>query len=338
MKSKLFGLGAKMALALLAVGMTVTSCYDSENVDIVAPTQPEPASYVIVGNVTDGATGAAITTATYSIDNGNYVQVNGDGAFVIEDLTQGSHVVRVSAPTYTDAVRTIYLQATADGGVCIGNADFVLYTAEAGDGDLIYPDAGYEGDGTNPGVPATVADAEALLATVETSILNAFDGAANINMDEVTITVDPATGNTVLTAPAEVTTAVGEPRTVVLPTYDGFASSITPETDDIFATRALTDGQIWLASAEHALNLPYGLTATTRTYTIDGLAGQSISGYTLTILFMNRTLSFDGAEGTVMYQSTWTVEPTYESHDSHDSHDGHGTNNGAGGGNTNQGY
>ena len=40
MKSKFFGLSAKLALAVLAVGTTLTSCYDSENGDVNKPYTP----------------------------------------------------------------------------------------------------------------------------------------------------------------------------------------------------------------------------------------------------------------------------------------------------------
>lgn len=56
MKSKLFGLGAKLALAILAVGTTLTGCYDSENGDVTKPYVAPDAVYSIVGTVstTDG--------------------------------------------------------------------------------------------------------------------------------------------------------------------------------------------------------------------------------------------------------------------------------------------
>ena len=77
MKSKLFGLGAKMALALLAVGMTVTSCYDSENVDIIQPDQPVAPKYYIAGNITDAETGDIVTNATVTIDGTAVTLTNG---------------------------------------------------------------------------------------------------------------------------------------------------------------------------------------------------------------------------------------------------------------------
>ena len=335
MKSKFFGLSAKLALAILAVGTTLTSCYDSENVDIVAPSQPEPATYVIVGNITDAATGLPLSEGVAVTVDGNAQTVNASGYFEATGLSAGSHEVKVSAPTYNDAVRTIYLAETAEGGVCVGNADFALYTADAS-ADLVYPDGGYEGDGVDAGKPATKEQAEAMLAAVEGDILAAFNGVADIDLEAISIKVDE-NGNTVLTAPAEVSVEVGESKTVVLPYFEGFASSIAPETDNIF-TKAVTDGQIWLASAENQLGMSYGMTARTQQYTIPGVAGKSIAAYTLTILFKNRILSFQNAEGTVMYQSTWSVEPVYESHDSHDSHNSHGNSNGAGGGNSNQGF
>ena len=57
MKSRFFGLSAKLALAVLAVGFTFTSCYDSANDGIIVPGDvdvviPAP-KYEVTGYVTD---------------------------------------------------------------------------------------------------------------------------------------------------------------------------------------------------------------------------------------------------------------------------------------------
>lgn len=330
MKSKFFGLSAKLALAILAVGTTMTSCYDSENVDIVAPNPVEPAKYVIAGNLTDGTTGMAIDPTVTNVEvtiGGASVTVDANGYFEQDGLNPGAHVVEVKAEGYYDAKRTIYLQEVGDGGISYGNADFVLYGPEAG---VTLPDSD---------VPASDAQGNVILDQEKANLLAVFE---NLGIDTETVELKVENGKTILTAPAETNTAVGESLTVTLPYYGGFASTVALEADDIF-TKSITDGQIWNASAEALLNLPYGLVqgTGTREYTITCGGNESIISYTLTIVFENRTLSFEGAEGTVMYQSSWSVDPEYDSHDNHDSHDSHnnhGDGNGAGGGNSNMGY
>ena len=62
MKSKFFGNGAKLALAVLAVcGTLFTSCYEKAEVD--EATKPAPAKYYIAGTITDATTGQVLTTA-----------------------------------------------------------------------------------------------------------------------------------------------------------------------------------------------------------------------------------------------------------------------------------
>ena len=134
MKSKLFGLGAKMALALLAVGMTVTSCYDSENVDIIQPDQPVAPKYYIAGNITDAETGDIVTNATVTIDGTAVTLTN--GAFN-QEVSVGdagaSFVVAVVADGYRDVSRTIFFPAMGNGTVTVGNADFALVGVTASD-------------------------------------------------------------------------------------------------------------------------------------------------------------------------------------------------------------
>lgn len=78
MKSKFFGLNAKLALAVLAVGTMFTSCYDSENGDVVKPYEPTDAVYYVAGTVTDVETGAALNAevtvngVAATITDGNY--------------------------------------------------------------------------------------------------------------------------------------------------------------------------------------------------------------------------------------------------------------------------
>ncbi len=84
MKTKFFGISAKLALAILAVsGSLFTSCYDSVDGDVtVPPTYPNPV-FTVTGQVTDALTGKPIDQATVAMTglsaastttdaNGNY--------------------------------------------------------------------------------------------------------------------------------------------------------------------------------------------------------------------------------------------------------------------------
>lgn len=64
MKSKFFGLNAKLALAVLAVGTMFTGCYDSENGDVTQPYQAPDAVYTFTGTVTSEVTGKGVGQAT----------------------------------------------------------------------------------------------------------------------------------------------------------------------------------------------------------------------------------------------------------------------------------
>lgn len=67
MKSKLFGLNAKLALAVLAVGTMFASCYDSENGDVTKPYKAPKAVITIAGTVTNNVTGAPVEKAGVSL-------------------------------------------------------------------------------------------------------------------------------------------------------------------------------------------------------------------------------------------------------------------------------
>lgn len=127
-------------------------------------------------------------------------------------------------------------------------------------------------------------------------------------------------GNIVVTEDTPVSVATGESATVNIEVFTGFNSNITPAT-----TKALTPGEIWLASASKYLNRTYGLQVKLISYIIPGVLGKTITGFKQTSVLTTETLTFDGLTGTVIYQGTansYVIEPVYESHDSHDAHGG----------------
>ena len=115
MKSKFFGLNAKLALAVLAVGTMFTGCYDSENGDVTKPYQPLPASYYVMGTITDAETGETLTDATVTV-NGASVSLT-DGSYSTEAKV-GTNTVTVQHADYNNGElvkRTIDIKAVEDG-------------------------------------------------------------------------------------------------------------------------------------------------------------------------------------------------------------------------------
>ena len=323
MKSKLFGFSAKMALAAVAVCGMLTSCYEKEEIDNTGSTQlPDPV-YVLYGNVTNAQTGEAIANASVSID-GTAVAADANGYFVKTDLTGGkAYTVVVDMDGYLKATRTVYMQTVNKGETCIVVADIALY------------DAASQAAEPEINTPATKEQSTVMMNAAKAQVTELLGSVQGLDAENIAISVDE-NGNTVVKAGVEVTAAVGENVTVAVPSFTGFASTITPETT---FTKALTEAQIWVASAERALNRSYGLSLISVNKVLEGQVGKSINGYTLTITMENRALQFNGREGYATYQASAVVAPTYESHDSHDSHNTHGSDPNAGGGDGNsQGY
>lgn len=132
MKSKFFGLSAKLALAILAVSTTLTSCYDSENGDVTKPYKAPNAVYTFVVNVIDGITGKPVsnatvtagTTACANVGNGVYqVVVNNDqtGTKMPASLT-----ISVSATNYEAASQTIAVAEITNGQAITCYANVIL--------------------------------------------------------------------------------------------------------------------------------------------------------------------------------------------------------------------
>jgi hypothetical protein len=79
-----------------------------------SPATP-PKTFSLSGTVTDGTTGAGLAGANVSVtsgqDTGASVTTSSSGAYTLPALTQGTLVVRASAPNYLSASKTISLDA-----------------------------------------------------------------------------------------------------------------------------------------------------------------------------------------------------------------------------------
>lgn len=119
MKSRFFGLSAKLALAVLAVGFTFTSCYDSASDNVVVPVTPGqielPAPvYEITGYVTDFLTGSAISGATVSTPLGS-ASTDATGYYKVSSGTAASGTVEISAADYQNVSLTLNITALKTG-------------------------------------------------------------------------------------------------------------------------------------------------------------------------------------------------------------------------------
>lgn len=128
MKSRFFGLSAKLALAALAVGLTFTSCYDSANENVVVPVTPGeivlPAPmYEITGYVTDFLTGNAIEGATVTTPLG-VAATDGTGFYKVTSASAASGQVEIAAAGYQTAKFNLTITEVKTGMSC--------YTVNAG--------------------------------------------------------------------------------------------------------------------------------------------------------------------------------------------------------------
>lgn len=128
MKSRFFGLSAKLALAALAVGFTFTSCYDSANENVVVPGTPGevvlPAPmYEITGYVTDFLTGSAIEGAIVTTPLGG-ATTDGTGFYKVTSGSAASGQVEITAAGYQTAKFNLTITEVKTGMSC--------YTVNAG--------------------------------------------------------------------------------------------------------------------------------------------------------------------------------------------------------------
>lgn len=122
MKSKIFGLGAKLALCCVAVLGTMTSCYEKEDLEVVTPDEVAAAEYYIGGVVTDATTGSAVSGATVTITgtgsvSNSSITTSNDGSFNTKVSTYGQYAVTVSCSNYYGYATSVAISKIADGEV-----------------------------------------------------------------------------------------------------------------------------------------------------------------------------------------------------------------------------
>ena len=121
MKSKFFGLNAKLALAVLAVGTMFTSCYDSENADVSKPYVAPDAMYTFTGTVVNNITGAGVGGATVALSGAVSGTVTTDdmGTYqfttTVRDGVSGTVTLNVTGDDFDPAEATITVEKIANG-------------------------------------------------------------------------------------------------------------------------------------------------------------------------------------------------------------------------------
>lgn len=119
----MFGLGATLALAMLA-GTSLTSCYDSEHLDITAPTVLDAPTYVVSGYVWDFVTGDALSGVSVSAPGGS-ATTDATGFYSIESASAQNGTVSFSLEGYISQSRNLSMKS-AKTGVVSYNADCYL--------------------------------------------------------------------------------------------------------------------------------------------------------------------------------------------------------------------
>lgn len=325
MKSKFFGLNAKIALAALAVCGLFTSCYEKEEVDAVIVSNPV---YVITGNLISASTGQPVTDATVTISgdmsgisfsNGSFsvTKTLSDAEANDDKIGNKSYTVKVVAAGYIDTERVVYLAKVNKGEVSTANADIYLFD---GSTQVTEPE--------EQEIVKDKATAEKAKEAISAAVENVFGNLTIPGATAGTAVIETLEdGSTKVTIPVVLASKAGEPVKISYYALDGFAYTVLGA-----KTRALTPEQKWLPSAEKYLNRKAGLRSVQKTVTISAPAGYSVEGYKLTYIMTNEALTFNNINGLASYQKNLTINPIWYSHDTHDSHDAHGFNPGAGGG------
>ena len=325
MKSKFFGINAKMALAALAVCGLFTSCYEKEEID--APKVANPV-YVITGNLISVSTGEPVKKATVTIDGAMSDVTFSNGAFSVtktlsdeevkDDKVGGkTYTIKVVADGFNDTERVVYLAKVNKGEVSTANADIYLYD---GSTQVTEPTEQEEIKDKD-----TAAKAE---SAIKDAVTDVFKGLTVPNATAGTPIVETLNdGSTKVTIPVALNSKAGEPVEISYYALEGFTYTILEPT-----TRALTPAELWVPSAEKYLNRKSGLRSVQKKVTISAPAGYSVEAYKLTYIMINEALTFNNINGIASYQKNLTITPIWYSHDTHDSHDAHGFNPGAGGG------
>ena len=139
MKSKFFGLSAKLALCFVAALGTLTSCYEKEDITTVVDTTPKTVTYTISGSVYNyaslsGINGASVVLTKGDVKKAETTTVKGQFAISLTKLTEedrGDYTLTVTADGYKTRKTsvTIYFEKAANQTIAT-HLDFALKSNE----------------------------------------------------------------------------------------------------------------------------------------------------------------------------------------------------------------
>ena len=156
MKSKLFANSAKMALAVLVVCASLTSCYDLDGGSalIIPEPTPQTVSYVLTGKVTDAMSYQPISGATVTFAGGT-ATTGTDGRYeTSEQAAPFNTDVTFSAEGYKDLVKNPG-QSAATTGVATKVLDVEMVTTGHDDHDHDHDHDHDGGNGSGGGTGST---------------------------------------------------------------------------------------------------------------------------------------------------------------------------------------
>ncbi len=149
MRSKILGRFAKLAVAILAVGMTLTSCYDEGTENGYTP-KTEDVNYVLSGTVTDSQTFAPIVGAKVTCGSLN-TTTDSKGFYILKSTnTAISGAVTFSATGYNSVSTSVSL--TAASPALTLNIALAAFTDHDGDKDHGGDEDHAHGSGSGQGV------------------------------------------------------------------------------------------------------------------------------------------------------------------------------------------
>lgn len=123
MKSKMLGRFAKLAFAVLAVGMTMTSCYDGDVENVPAPVGPS--SYEVYGTVSDVDTHSGIEGATVKVGSLS-ATTDKDGKYSVTSTSPINGTVSATAEGYFSYTSATSVDMTAATGATKVKVDIEL--------------------------------------------------------------------------------------------------------------------------------------------------------------------------------------------------------------------
>lgn len=175
MKSKFFGLSAKLALCFVAALGTLTSCYEKEDITTVVDTTPKTVTYTISGSVYNYASLAGINGASVVLTKGD--------AKKVETTTKDGGQFAISLTKLTEEDRGDYTLTVTANGYKVRKTNVTIYFEKAANQTIAtHMDFALKSNEIQGGVIEVVAGAEE-----QTEEVQGVDSEGNPTVDQVII-------------------------------------------------------------------------------------------------------------------------------------------------------